>query len=69
MQMFDCRVLNELGETQSLVDIDNGFRIETNVIEFTTTIKDTEGIFAHLQHENLEIALECQRQLAEVIHF
>jgi len=66
--MINCKVMDELGEIERVVDVDNGFKIETNVNDFSTTVFDDNGVFAFVQHENLEIALECQRQLSKAIH-
>ncbi len=68
MPMINCKFMDDSGEVEILVDIDNGFKIETNIKDLNTTVSDDNGIYAYIEHENLEIAMECQRQLSKVIH-
>ena len=68
MVMINCKVIDKDGGV-AIVDVNSGFKIETNVNDFSTTVEDNDGIYAYIEHENLEIAMECQRQLSKVIHF
>ena len=68
--MINCKVVNKLHEVESLVDLDNGFKIETNILtEFNTTITDIDGVYAYIEHDNIEIAKECHVALSKAIHF